>query len=76
MKTTVWDKLNVLVNSHLLTPLPRVSMWVIVCLFTKTTAANNTEEYLYPNIESVNRDYRRGAKHGLLAWYTQVALLL
>ena len=39
-KTTVWDKDTVLVNEN-------------ICLFSKTTSPTDSEEYLFPNIESV-----------------------
>ena len=51
MKTTVWDKSTVLVNENV--NLPRKSLKAIVCLFSKTTSPTESEEYLFPNIESV-----------------------
>ena len=51
MKTTVWDKGTVLVNDNI--NLPRKSTKAIVCLLSKTTSPTDSEEYLFPNIESV-----------------------
>ena len=44
MKTTVWDKVTVLVNENI--NLPRKSMKAIVCLLSKTSSPNDPEEYL------------------------------
>ena len=50
MKTTEWDKSSTLINETI--NLPRKSMKAVVLLF-KTKAPAGSEEYVYPNIESV-----------------------
>ena len=50
MKTTEWDKDNTLINETI--NLPRKSMKAVVLLFGNKTITNS-EEYVYPNIESV-----------------------
>lgn len=50
MKTTEWDKDTTIVNENV--NLPRKSMKAIVLLFTNKVRTDS-EEFLYPNIESV-----------------------
>ena len=50
MKTTEWVNSSTLVNKTI--DLPRKSMKAVVLLFRNKTIINS-EEYVYPNIESV-----------------------
>ena len=50
MKTTEWDKDSTLINETI--NLPRKSMKAVVLLF-KTKTPSGSEEFVYPNIESV-----------------------
>ena len=59
MKTTEWDKSSTLINETI--NLPRKSMKAVVLLF-KTKAPAGSEEYVYPNIESVKVTDRRRTK--------------
>ena len=59
MKTTEWDKSSTLINETI--NLPRKSMKAVVLLF-KTEAPAGSEEYVYPNIESVKVTDRRRTK--------------
>lgn len=54
METVEWDKNSTLINENV--NLPRLtfkSMKAIVLLFTKKTGRVGSEEYFYPNVESV-----------------------
>ena len=50
MRTTEWDKSSTLVNKTI--NLPRKSMKAVVLLFRNKTVTDS-EEYVYPNIESI-----------------------
>ncbi|CAB3999703.1 Hypothetical predicted protein [Paramuricea clavata] len=51
MRTSNWDKDLTIVNENI--NIPRKSMSAIVLLFT-TTIINDSEQYIYPNIDKVN----------------------
>ena len=50
MKTTEWNKSSTLINETI--NLPRKSMKAVVLLFRNKTVTDS-EEYVYPNIESI-----------------------